>query len=51
LIDILDVSYLGANFGTTEATADVNDDGAVNILDLTVAAANFGLTGPMPWAE
>jgi hypothetical protein len=49
LIDILDVSYLGANFGTTEATADVNGDGVVNILDLTVAAANFGMTGPTLW--
>jgi metal-sulfur cluster biosynthetic enzyme len=51
VIDILDVSYLGANFGTTETTADVNGDGVVNILDLTVAAANFGMTGPTPWAE
>lgn len=50
-IDILDVSYLGANFGTTEATADVNGDGMVNILDLTVAAANFGMAGPTLWAE
>lgn len=49
LIDILDVSYLGANFGTAEATADVNGDGVVNILDLTVAAANFGMTGPTFW--
>jgi hypothetical protein len=51
VIDILDVSYIGANFGTTETTADVNGDGVVNILDLTVAAANFGMTGPTPWAE
>jgi hypothetical protein len=49
LIDILDVSYLGANFGTTEATADVNGDSVVNILDLTVAAANFNMTGPTFW--
>ncbi|HID63373.1 MAG TPA: hypothetical protein EYP49_11635 [Anaerolineae bacterium] len=51
MIDILDVSYIGANFGAAEATADVNGDGVVNILDLTVAAANFGLAGPTPWAE
>jgi len=51
LIDILDVSYLGANFGTTEATADVTGDGVVNILDLTMAAANFEMAGPTPWAE
>jgi len=50
-IDILDVSYIGANFGTTQATADVNGDGVVNILDLTVAAANFNMAGPRPWAE
>ena len=49
LIDILDVSYLGSNFGTSEATADVTGDGVVNILDLTMAAANFGMTGPTFW--
>jgi hypothetical protein len=49
LIDILDVSYLGSNFGTAEATADVTGDGVVNILDLTMAAANFGMTGPTLW--
>ena len=50
-IDILDVSYIGANFGTGEATADVTGDGVVNVLDLTVAAANFGMAGPTSWAE
>ncbi len=50
-IDILDVSYIGANFGTMQATADVNGDGVVNILDLTVAAANFNMVGPTSWAE
>jgi hypothetical protein len=49
LIDILDVSYLGSNFGTSEATADVTGDGVVNILDLTMASANFGMTGPTFW--
>jgi hypothetical protein len=49
LIDILDVSYLGSNFGTSEATADVTGDGTVNILDMTMAAANFGMTGPTFW--
>ncbi len=51
LINILDVSYLGSNFGTTEATADVTGDGVVNVLDLTVAAANFDMVGPTSWAE
>jgi hypothetical protein len=49
-IDIGDVTYLGSNFGSAEATADVNGDGVVNILDLTMAAANFGRTGPLPWS-
>ena len=50
IIDIGDISYMGANFGSAEATADVNGDGVVNILDLTMAAANFGRTGPTPWS-
>jgi hypothetical protein len=50
VIDIGDISYMGANFGTTEATADVNGDGVVNILDLTMAAANFERVGPTPWS-
>jgi hypothetical protein len=50
IIDIGDISYMGANFGSAEATADVNGDGVVNILDLTMAAANFGRIGPTPWS-
>jgi hypothetical protein len=49
-IDILDVSYIGSNFWTAEATADVNGDGAVDIRDLVMAAANFGRTGPATWS-
>jgi hypothetical protein len=49
-IDIGDISYMGANFGSAEATADVNGDGVVNILDLTMAAANFGRIGPTLWS-
>jgi hypothetical protein len=50
-IDVLDVSYIGANFGAAEASADVTGDGVVNVLDLTVAAANFNMLGPTSWAE
>jgi len=50
IIDIGDISYMGANFGSAEATADVNGDGVVNILDLTMAAANFERIGPTPWS-
>jgi hypothetical protein len=49
-IDIGDISYMGANFGSAEATADVNGDSVVNILDLTMAAANFERIGPTPWS-
>jgi hypothetical protein len=52
VIDILDVSYIAANFRTNEyeATADVNGDGVVNIQDLTMAAANFGCRCPTEWS-
>jgi hypothetical protein len=50
IFDIGDITYMGANFGAAEATADVNGDGVVNILDLTMAAANFGRAGPTPWS-
>jgi hypothetical protein len=49
VVDTLDVSHIGASFWTAEATADVNGDGVVSILDLAVTAANFGRTGPTSW--
>jgi hypothetical protein len=49
-IDINDISYLAFRFRGEDMTADVNGDGVVNILDLTMAAANFGRTGPLPWS-
>jgi len=49
-IDIGDITYIAFRFRSADLTADVNDDGVVNILDLTMAAANFGMTGPTPWA-
>jgi hypothetical protein len=49
-IDIGDIAYMGSNFGAAEALADVNGDGVVNILDLTMAAANFERAGPTPWS-
>jgi hypothetical protein len=47
-IDILDLSFVGAQFGTENAKADLNGDGAVDILDLTMVGANFGKSGPIP---
>ncbi len=51
LIDIGDLSYLGAKFQTADAIGDINGDGVVDILDLSVAAANFQMSGPTPWGE
>jgi hypothetical protein len=45
-IDILDVAYIGARFGSQDALADLNGDGTVNILDLVLAGANYGETAP-----
>jgi len=49
VIDIRDVAYIAYRFGGSDTSADVNGDGAVNILDLTVAAANFERVGPISW--
>jgi len=50
IIDINDITYIAYRFLGTDTTADVNGDGAVNILDLTMAAANFLREGPTPWS-
>ena len=50
IIDMFDIAYIAYRFLGTDTTADVNGDGAVNILDLTMAAANFLRTGPTPWS-
>jgi hypothetical protein len=49
-IDIHDITYIAFRFRGADLSADINGDGAVNILDLTMAAANFGRTGPTPWS-
>jgi hypothetical protein len=51
LIDIGDLAYLGARFGSNDARGDINGDGQVDILDLAMAAANFSMRGPTPWGE
>jgi hypothetical protein len=40
-VDILDIAYIGARFGTGDALADLNGDGIVDILDIVMAASNF----------
>ena len=49
VINILDLTLVAANFGTTPAAdqtpnTDVNGDGTVNILDLTLVASHLGKT-------
>jgi hypothetical protein len=51
VIDISDLSYLGARFHTDDPKGDINGDSEVDILDLSMAAANFSMHGPTPWGE
>jgi hypothetical protein len=47
-IDILDLSSVGANFGSVSpspSTADVNGDGLVDIIDIVLVAKNFQKAG------
>jgi hypothetical protein len=50
-IDILDATFIGANFGLETlaeiSNADLNRDGQINISDLVLVGGNFGLTGPI----
>ena len=41
-IDILDIAFVGARFGSDDPQADINADGVVDIQDLVLPAANFG---------
>lgn len=52
IIDISDITILGANFETTNFQADINADGKVNLLDLAIIGGNLGKTAPpMPAIE
>ncbi|MBN1640431.1 MAG: hypothetical protein JXA09_04275 [Anaerolineae bacterium] len=44
-IDILDIVYIGAQFGGHDPLADLNGDGSVDILDIVLTASNFGKEG------
>jgi hypothetical protein len=35
---------------TTLRAGDLNGDGVINILDITIVAGNFGKSSPIPWA-
>lgn len=49
-IDIVDATFIGANFGLegadTPANADLNSDDRVNISDLALVGGNYGLQSP-----
>ncbi len=52
-INILDIVKIVNDYGTTghdpSVAVDINDDGIVNIYDLTIAAGNFNRAGPTNW--
>jgi|GEM_PF-2583846 len=41
-IDILDIAFIGARFGSNDPLADLTADGLVDIRDLVLPAGNFG---------
>ena len=55
IINILDLSFMGYRFGLCvgdpgwDARADINNDGCINILDITGGGVNFNKTCPVPW--
>lgn len=54
VINILDLTLVAANLGTTPATdqtpnTDINGDGTVNILDVTLVASHFGKRSGIPY--
>ena len=46
-VNILDLTLVAQNFGTSTPRTDVNGDGIVNILDLVFVAQNFGEVTPV----
>jgi glycosyl hydrolase family 99/SdrD B-like protein/calcineurin-like phosphoesterase family protein/dockerin type I repeat protein len=51
VVDVLDATLIGANFGVTAppapVNADLNGDQAVNIADLVLIGSNFGAQSPL----
>jgi hypothetical protein len=43
------VAVRGATCSDPDEAADINNDGLVNIRDLTITTGNWGLVGPQPW--
>jgi hypothetical protein len=57
IINILDLSFLGARYGTSfgepgwDDEADINNDLTVNIQDIVLAGSNFKATSPVDWHQ
>lgn len=50
VIDQFDALTIGMSYNTaTPASADLNNDGTINVLDLELLAQNFRATGPSVW--
>jgi len=50
VIDQFDALTIGMNYnGTTPPSADLNNDGVINVLDLELLASNYRKTGPTVW--
>ena len=54
VIDAWDVQTLGFYYNqpvtsSTPISVDLNNDGTINLLDLTILANNYGRTGPIAW--
>jgi hypothetical protein len=52
VIDIVDATFIGANFGlegeNAPSNADLNSDNIINISDLALVGGNYGLQSPVP---
>jgi hypothetical protein len=50
VIDQFDALTIGMSYNTaTPASADLNNDGNINVLDLELLARNYRATGPVVW--
>ena len=50
VIDPMDALTIGINYnGTMPASADLNNDGVINVLDLGILAGNYRTSGTQVW--
>ena len=49
LIDVLDISMTDSKFNSANEDADLNRDGVVDVLDMSIVLVNYGKQGdPLP---